>query len=142
MKIFRFLVVAILLVLALSNAVAVYAQDVCNKLSEDEVSAAVGTPLKRSPTDPCRFGRAFKSFSIIIHSGDGPRFNEYAAKARQEFKDTQTVPGVGSDAIFFGTNLAVKAKGDVIVIEMLLGKSVSEKIALSKAVAQKLIAHL
>ncbi len=142
MKIFRFLVIAILLVLPLLNAVVAHAQDVCNKLSEDVVSADVGTPLKRSPTDPCRFGHAFKSFSIIIHAGDGPRFGEYAAKARQEFKDTQTVPGVGSDAIFYGTNLAVKAKGDVIVIQMLMGHSVPEKIALSKAVVLKLIAHL
>ncbi len=37
--------------------------------------------------------------------------------------------------------LAVKAKGDVIVISMFLGKSAPEKIALAKAVAQKLIAH-
>jgi hypothetical protein len=37
--------------------------------------------------------------------------------------------------------LAVKAKGDVIVIQMLLGSSPAEKIALAKAVALKLIAH-
>ncbi len=131
---------AILLALPLSN-VAASAQNVCNRLTEAEVSAAVGTQLKRSPTDPCRFGHAFKSFSIIIHSGDGPRFGDYAAKARQEFTNTQSVPGIGSEAIFFGTALAVKAKGDVIVISMYLGKSPAEKIALAKAVAQKLIAH-
>jgi hypothetical protein len=129
-----------LLALPLSSAAA-YAQDLCNRLTEAEVSAAVGTQLNRSPADPCRFGHAFKSFSIIIHSGDGPRFGDYAANARQEFKDAQAVPGIGSDAIFFGSALAVKAKGDVIVISMFLGKTPAEKIALAKAVAQKLIAH-
>ena len=118
-----------------------YAQNVCAKLSEAEVAAAVGAQLKRSPTDPCRFGHAFKSFSIIVHVGDGPRFGDYAAHARQEFKDARPVAGIGSDAIFFGSNLAVKAKGDVIVIQMLLGSSPAEKIALAKAVALKLIAH-
>jgi hypothetical protein len=132
---------AILFVLPLSNAAA-YAQDVCNRLTEAEVSAAVGAQLQRSPTDPCRFGHAFKSFSIIIHSGDGPRFGDYAANARKEFKDAQAVSGIGSDAIFFGSQLAVNAKGDVIVISMYLGKSPAEKIALAKAVAQKLIAHM
>ena len=140
MKISNLFFGAILLVLPLSNAAA-FAQNVCNRLTEAEVSAAVGAQLKRSPTDPCRFGHAFKSFSIIIHSGDGPRFGDYAANARKEFKDVQDVPGIGSAAIFFGTALAVKAKGDVIVISMFLGKSAPEKIALAKAVAQKLIAH-
>ncbi|MGO9316767.1 MAG: hypothetical protein ACLPXT_04250 [Terracidiphilus sp.] len=141
MKLSNMFFSAILLALPLSNAAA-FAQNVCNRLTEDEVSAAVGMQLKRSPTDPCRFGHAFKSFSIIIHSGDGPRFGDYAANARKEFKDVQDVPGIGSGAIFFGTALAVKAKGDVIVISMFLGKSIPEKIALSKAVAQKLIAHM
>jgi hypothetical protein len=140
MKISNLFFGAILFALPLSNAAA-FAQNVCNRLTEDEVSAAVGEQLKRSPTDPCRFGRAFKSFSIIIHSGDGPRFGDYAANARKEFSNAQDVPGVGSAAIFFGTALAVKAKGDVIVISMFLGKSTPEKIALAKAVAQKLIAH-
>ncbi len=140
MKIFNLFFGAILLVLPLSS-VAVSAQGVCNRLTEAEVSAAVGAQLKRSPTDPCRFGHAFKSFSIIVHSGDGPRFGDYAANARREFKDAQAVPGIGSDAIFFASQLAVKAKGDVIVISMYLGKSPAEKIALAKAVAQKLIAH-
>jgi len=140
MKISSLFIGAILLALPLSNAAA-YAQDVCNRLTEAEVLAAVGTQLKRSPTDPCRFGHAFKSFSIIIHFGDGPRFGDYAANARKEFKDVQVVPGIGSEAIFFGSQLAVKAKGDVIVISMYLGKSTPEKIALAKAVAQKLIAH-
>jgi hypothetical protein len=140
MKISNLFFGAILLALPLSN-VAAFAQNVCNRLTEEEVSAAVGEQLKRSPTDPCRFGHAFKSFSIIIHSGDGPRFGDYAANARKEFKDAQDVPGIGSGAIFFGTALAVKAKGDVIVISMYLGKSAPEKIALAKAVAQKLIAH-
>lgn len=141
MKISNLFFGAILLVLPLSN-VAASAQDLCNRLTEAEVSAAVGTQLTRSPTDPCRFGHAFKSFSIIIHSGDGPRFGDYAANARKEFKDTQSVPGIGSDAIFFGTALAVKYKGDVIVISMYLGKTPADKIALAKAVAQKLIAHM
>lgn len=141
MKISNLFFGAILLALPLSNAAA-FAQDVCNRLTEEEVSAAVGAQLKRSPTDPCRFGHAFKSFSIIVHSGDGPRFGDYAANARKEFKDAQDVPGIGSGAIFFGTALAVKAKGDVIVISMYLGKSAPEKIALAKAVAQKLIAHM
>jgi hypothetical protein len=141
MKISNLFFGAILLALPLSS-VAAFAQDVCNRLTEAEVSSAVGAQLKRSPTDPCRFGHAFKSFSIIVHSGDGPRFGDYAANARKEFKDTQDVPGIGSGAIFFGTALAVKAKGDVIVISMFLGKSPAEKIALAKAVAQKLIAHM
>jgi hypothetical protein len=141
MKISHLFFSAILLVLPLSN-VAAFAQNVCNRLTEAEVSAAVGAQLMRSPTDPCRFGHAFKSFSIIVHSGDGPRFGDYVANARKEFKNVQDVPGIGSGAIFFGTALAVKAKGDVIVISMYLGKSDPEKIALSKAVAQKLIAHL
>lgn len=141
MKISNLFLGAILLVLPLSSAAA-SAQNVCSRLTEAEVSSAVGSQLKRSPTDPCRFGYAFKSFSIIIHSGDGPRFGEYAANARREFKDTQAVPGIGSDAIFFGTALAVKTKGDVVVISMYLGKSAPEKIALAKAVAQKLIAHM
>ncbi len=140
MKISNLFFGAILLALPLSNAVA-SAQNVCNRLTEAEASAAVSMQLKRSPTDPCRFGHAFKSFSIIIHSGDGPRFGDYAANARKEFHDVQDVPGIGSAAIFFGTALAVKAKGDVIVISMFLGKSAPEKIALAKAVAQKLIAH-
>ena len=141
MKTSNLLSCAILLVLPLSSAAAC-AQDICYRLTEAEVAAAVGTQLTRSPANPCRFGHAFKSFSIIIHSGDGPRFGDYAASARQEFKDTQSVPGIGSDAIFFGTALAVRAKGDVIVISMYLGKSPAEKIALAKAVAQKLIAHM
>jgi hypothetical protein len=141
MKAFKLFFSALLMVLPFSSG-AVYAQDICNRLTEAEVSAAVGTQLTRSPADPCRFGHAFKSFSIIIHSGDGPRFGDYAVKAHQEFKDAQTVPGIGSDAIFFGSALAVKAKGDVIVISMYLGKSAPEKIALAKAVAQKLIAHM
>jgi hypothetical protein len=140
MKISNLFFGAILLALPLSNA-AVFAQDICNRLTEAEASAAVGVQLKRSPTDPCRFGQAFKSFSIIIHSGDGPRFGDYAANAHKEFKNAQDVPGIGSGAIFFGSALAVKAKGDVIVISMFLGKSAPEKIALAKAVAQKLIAH-
>jgi hypothetical protein len=140
MKISSLFLGAFFLALPLFPAAA-YAQNVCDRLSEAEVAAAVGAQLKRSPADPCRFGHAFKSFSIIIHSGDGPRFGEYAAHARQEFKDAQPVAGVGSDAIFFGSNLAVKAKGDVIVIQMLLGSSPAEKIALAKAVALKLIAH-
>jgi hypothetical protein len=101
----------------------------------------VDASLKRSPTNPCRFGFALKSFSIIIHAGDGPRFADYAANARREFTDTQPVSGIGSDAIFFGSNLAVKAKGDVIFIQMLMGHSTDEKIRLSKAVVQKLLAH-
>jgi hypothetical protein len=141
MKNFSLFLGAILLALSLSDAAA-NAQDVCNRLTEAEASAAVGSQLQRSPTDPCRFGHGFKSFSIIIHHGDGPRFGEYAAKARQEFKDTETVPGIGSDAIFFGTALAVKAKGDVIVISMFMGKSIPEKITLAKAVAEKFIAHM
>jgi hypothetical protein len=140
MKISNLFFGAILLALPLSNAAA-FAQNICNRLTEEEVSAAVGTQLKRSPTDPCRFGHAFKSLSIIIHSGDGPRFGDYATNARKEFKDVQDVPGIGSQAIFFASQLAVKAKGDVIVISMYLGKSAPEKIALAKAVAQKLIAH-
>jgi len=141
MKISNLFLSAILLVFPVSNAAA-FAQDLCNRLTEAEASTAVGAQLKRSPTDPCRFGHAFNSFSIIIHSGDGARFGDYAANARKEFKDAQPVTGVGSDAIFFGNSLAVKAKGDVIVISMFMGKSTPEKIALAKAVAQKLIGHM
>ena len=140
MKISNLFFGAILLALPLSNAAA-FAQNICNRLTEEEASAAVGQQLKRSPTDPCRFGHGFKTFSIIIHAGGGPGFSDYAANAHKEFKDAQDVPGIGSGAVFYGTNLAVKAKGDVIVISMLLGKSAPEKIALAKAVAQKLIAH-
>jgi len=131
-----------LLVLALSVwSTATYAQNACSKLTEAEVAAAVGQPLKRSTTNPCQFGRALQSFTIIVHSGDGPRFSQYAASARQEFPNVQSVPGVGSEAIFFGFNLAVHASNDVIVIQMLMGKAVPEKITLAKAVAQKLMAH-
>jgi hypothetical protein len=143
MKSYRFVLTAILFALFFANVAAARAQDVCNKLSEDEVAAAVGSPLQRSPTNPCRFGRAMKSFSIIMHYGDGPGFSGYAAQSRKEFKDTQNVSGIGSDAIFFGGgNLAVKAKNDVIFIQMLMGKTPAEKLALSKAVAQKIIAHM
>ncbi|MGA2277607.1 MAG: hypothetical protein ABSG00_08380 [Terracidiphilus sp.] len=141
MKTFNLLLIALLLAFSPAYSLSARAQNVCNKLSEDEVAAAVGTPLKRSPTNPCRFGFAFKSFSIIIHAGDGPRFADYAANARREFKDTQTVSGIGSEAIFFGFNLAVKAKGDVIFIQMLMGHSADEKIRLSKAVVQALLNH-
>jgi hypothetical protein len=141
MKTFNLALVALLLALPLATGPAAHAQAICNRLTEDEVSAAVGASLKRSPTNPCRFGSAFKSFSIIIHAGDGPRFADYAANAHREFKDTQPVSGVGSDAIFFGSNLAVKAKGDVIFIQMLMGRSTDEKIRLSKAVVLKLLAH-
>jgi hypothetical protein len=141
MKKLRLFVPALLLGLSLTIPAAARAQNSCSKLSEGEVSAAVGSPLKRSPTNPCRFGYAFKSFTIIIHAGDGPRFGDYAANARREFKDTQSVQGIGSEAIFFAANLAVKAKGDVIVIQMLMGHTPDEKIRLSKAVVQALLNH-
>jgi hypothetical protein len=141
MKIIRLCSVALCLALSCAYAPAARAQSLCSKLTEDEVSSAVGVQLRRSPTDPCRFGRALQSFTIIIHSGDGPRFGEYANQARQEFKDVQTVPGIGSAAIFYGFNLAVQAKGDVIVVQMLMGHSPAEKIGLSKAVVARLIQH-
>ncbi len=142
MEIFRLFLMANLLVLPLLSAAAVHAQDTCNKLSESEVASAVGAQLKRSPINPCRFGVALKSFSIILHTGDGPQFADYATNAHKEFGDVQTVPGIGYDAIFFGPNLAVKAKWDVIFIQMLMGKTPAEKILLAKAVTQKIIAHL
>jgi hypothetical protein len=133
---------AIVLALPLATS-AVHAQSVCNKLTEAEVAAALGQPLQRSPTDPCRFGRGFKSFAIIMHPGQGPGFAQYAASSRREFSDTQNVSGVGSEAIFFGGgNLAVHYKNDVIFIQMLVGKTPAEKLAFAKAVAQKLISHL
>ncbi len=128
-----------LLMFATSTALAA---DICSKLTEDEVSAAVGTPLKRSPTDPCRFGHGLKSVYITMHAGGGSQFDCYAATSRQQFPDTQTVAGIGSKAIFFGFNLAVQYKHDLFVVNMMLGKSIPEKISLSKAVALKVISHL
>jgi len=52
------------------------------------------------------------------------------------------VPGVGSNAIFFGFNLAVQYKRDLFVIQMMLGNSIPEKIALSKSIALGVMSHL
>jgi hypothetical protein len=132
------------LFLALPLAVpAVHAQNVCNKLTEAEVAAAVGQPLQRSATDPCRFGKGFhNTFAIILHPGQGSGFAQYAASSRREFSDAQNVSGIGSEAIFFGGgNLAVHYKNDVIFIQMMVGKTPAEKLAYAKAVAQKIISH-
>ncbi len=131
-----------LLVLPLSSAPAARGNDVCTKLTEAEVSEAVGTPLKRSPTDPCRFGHALNSFSITMHAGGGSGYDGYIAQARKEFPEVQTVPGVGSKAAFYGFSLAVQYKSDLFVVQMFMGKSTPEKIALAKAVALKFISHL
>jgi len=132
------LLVALLLALPL----AARAGDICTALTEGDVAAAVGTELKRSPTDPCRFGRGLSSVSITMHAGGASHFDEYASQARQQFPGTQPVAGVGSKAIFYGFNLAVQYKSDLFVVNMFLGKSASDKIALSKAVALKVISHL
>jgi hypothetical protein len=134
---------AILLALPLAVPAA-HAQSVCNKLTDAEVAAAVGQPLQRSATDPCRFGKGFhNTFAIIMHTGQGPGFTQYAASSRQEFSDTKNVTGIGSEAIFFGGgNLAVHYKNDVIFIQMMVGKTPDEKLAYAKAVAQKLIGHM
>jgi hypothetical protein len=102
----------------------------------------VGTPLKRSPTDACRFGSGRSSVYLTMHAGGAAGFDLYASQARKEFPGTQTVAGVGSNAIFFGFNLAVQYKQDLFVIQMMLGKSAPEKIALSKAVAARVMSHL
>jgi hypothetical protein len=132
----------IVLALAVFNAPAAFAGDLCSRLTEAEVSAAVGTQLQRSPTDPCRFGRGFKSIYITMHEGGGGQFDNYAGQARKEFPDVQVVPGIGSKAVFFGFNLAVQYKSDLFVVNVMLGKGTPEKIALAKAVAQKVISHL
>jgi len=126
----------------LLDAPAACGADICSALTEAEVSAAAGTPLQRSPTDPCHFGHGLRSVSITMHAGGASGFDGYAASARKEFADTQTVPGVGSNAIFFGFNLAVQYKRDLFVVAMFLGKSTPEKIALSKAVAMRVMSHL
>jgi hypothetical protein len=142
MKSSHLVLCAFLLALPLT-CTASNAQDLCNRLSEAEVAAAIGQPLRRSPSNPCRFGHAFQSFTIIMHTGEGPGFAQYAASSRREFSDTQNVSGIGSEAIFFGGgNLAVHYKNDVIFIQMLVGKTPAEKLAFAKAVAQKVISHL
>jgi hypothetical protein len=118
------------------------AVDICSAVTEAEVSTAVGTSLKRSPTDTCRFGSGRQSLYLTMHAGGGSQFDTYASQARRDFPDAQSVPGVGSNAIFFGFNLAVQYKRDLFVIQMMLGKSTNEKIALSKAVAVRVISHL
>ncbi len=112
------------------------------RADRSEVSAAVGTPLQRSPTDACRFGRGLHSVYITMHTGGAGGFDTYAASARKEFPDVQTVPGVGSNAIYFGFNLAVQYKRDLFVVAMYLGKSSPEKLALAKAVALRVMSHL
>ena len=141
MKNTRLLLIALFFAF-LFAASSAFAGDICSKLTEDEVSAAVGMPLKRSPTDPCRFGHAMKSFSIIVHPGSAHDFDGYIANAKKEFPNTEAVNGIGARAIFFGFNLAVAYKNDVFVVNMFLGSSSAEKIKLSKAVAEKVIAHM
>jgi hypothetical protein len=133
---------AVLLAIPLLGAPAARAADICSALTEAEVSAAVGTPLQRSPSDPCRFGHAFQSVHITMHAGGASGFDGYATEARREFKDVQTVPGVGAKAIFFGFDLAVQYKNDLFVVAMFMGKSSPEKIALAKAVAVRVMSHM
>jgi len=113
-------------------APAAGATDVRSALTGAEVSAAVGTPLKRSPSDACRFGSGRASVCITMHAGGASQFDTYASQARRDSPDAKPVPGVGSNAIFFGFSLAVRYKRDLFVIQMMLGKSIPEKIALSK----------
>ncbi len=133
---------AVLLAIPLLGAPAARAADICSALTEAEVSAAVGTTLKRSPTDPCRFGSGRSSLYITMHAGGASQFDTYASQARRNFPDAKPIPGVGSNAIFFGFNLAVQYKHDLFVVQMMLGKSIPEKIALSKAVALRVMSHL
>ena len=126
----------------LLSAPAARAADICSALTEAEVSAAVGTPLQRSPTDHCHFGHAFRSVTITMHAGGASGFDAYAASARREFPNVQTVPGVGAKAIFFGFDLAVQYKGDMFVVAIFMGKTAPEKIALAKAVAARVMSHL
>jgi len=77
-----------------------------------------------------------------MHGGGASQFDTYSGQARRDFPDAQSVPGVGSNAIFFGFNLAVQYKHDLFVVQMMLGKSRSERTALSKAVAARVISHL
>jgi len=137
----RIVLIALIVSILFFNSAA-RAGDVCSKLTEEEVSAAVGTPVKRSAADPCRFGSGRNSVYITMHAGGGSGFDGYAANARKDFPDAQAVSGVGSKAIFFGFNLGVQYKSDLFVIQMMLGRSIPEKIALSKAVAQKVVSHL
>jgi hypothetical protein len=116
--------------------------DICAALTEAEVSAAAGTQLKRSPADPCRFGAGFASVYITMHKGGGAGFAAYAAQAKRDFPDAQPVAGVGSNAIFFSFALAVEYKDDLFVVQTMLGKSIPQKIAIAKAVAGKVMAHL
>lgn len=138
---FRGLFPAVFLALPLMHPPAARAQSLCDRLSAGDVEAAVGVPLERSPSNPCRFGHGVESFTILIHRGDGPNFSDYADNARREFKDVRQVRGIGSDAIFFGFNLAVKTHGDVIFVQMLMGHSPAEKLQLAKAVVEKLLAY-
>jgi len=133
---------ALLLLIPLLAAPAARAADICAALTEAEVSAAVGTLLKRSPTDACRFVSGRSSVHLTMHTGGAAGWDMYASEARKDFPDTQTVPGVGSRAIFFGFDLAVEYKHDLFVVAMFMGKSTAEKIALSKAVAARVISHL
>ena len=131
-----------LLAIVLFGAPVARAADICSALTEAEVSAAVGTRLERSPKDPCHFGHAFQSVTITMHAGGASGFDSYAASARREFKDAQTVAGVGSNAIFFGFDLAVQYKRDLFVVAMFMGKTAPEKIALAKAVAARVMSHM
>ena len=133
---------AVLLTIPLLAAPTARAADICSALTEAEVSAAVGTTLKRSPTDACRFGSGRSSLYITMHAGGASQFDTYASQARRDFPDAKPIPGVGSNAIFFPFNLAVQYKRDLFVVQMMLGKAIPEKIAHAKAVALLVISHL
>lgn len=134
--------IAAFAVLTLLQLPAAFGSDVCSKVTEAEIAAAVGTQLQRSPSDPCRFGKGTQSVAIKMHPGAASQWDTYASGARQEFSDAQPVQGVGSQAIFFGFSLGVQYKSDIIVIQMMLGKTKPEKLAFAKAVALKVISHL
>lgn len=82
---------AVLLAIQLLCEPAARATDICSALTEAEVSNAVGTALKRSPTDACRFGSGRSSVYLTMHAGGGSRFDTYASQARRDFHDVQPV---------------------------------------------------
>jgi hypothetical protein len=139
----NFFYISLILAILLSAAGFDNAQEPCQKLSEAEVAQAVGKQLPRDATNPCRFGKGFNSFTIILHMGEGPGFAAYKVSTFKQFPDAQSVSGIGSDGVFFGgMNMAVSAKGNVVFVQMLLGHGKDEKLALSKAVLTKLLSHM
>lgn len=69
----------------LLSALAARAANICSALTEAEVSIAVGTPLKRSPTGACGFGPGRSSVYLTMHASGASQFETYASQLAFEF---------------------------------------------------------